>query len=82
MLIRIALLAALPFASLTQLRAQEDSIDIAKLNDAVAFLAGIELPHEKESALTKTSSWWYHMWIQWRMLSPKQYKESTFWMYL
>ena len=45
MLIRIALLAALPFASLTQLRAQDDSIDIAKLNDAVAFLAGIELPN-------------------------------------
>ena len=61
MLIRIALLAALPFASLTQLRAQEDSIDIAKLNDAVAFLAGIELPNEKESALTKTSSWSSHV---------------------
>tara|TARA_R110002096_G_scaffold32485_1_gene94372 strand:- start:5586 stop:6782 length:1197 start_codon:yes stop_codon:yes gene_type:complete len=39
----------------------EESIDIAKLNDVIAFLAGLDLPHQVDHPLTEASSWQSHI---------------------
>ncbi len=48
-------------AFLTPNTQAEESVDIAKLNDAIAFLAGLDLPHETDHSLTGSSSWLSHV---------------------
>lgn len=54
------LLLALPFAVLRAEEIPIEEIPIEEINDAVAFLAGIDLPHEAEHPLAGTSSWQSH----------------------
>ncbi len=40
---------------------EERAIPLDRINDAAAFLAGIDLPHQTEHPLTKTNSWATHV---------------------
>ncbi len=42
-------------------KSEESAISLDLINDAVAFLAGTELPHQTDHPLTKTSSWATHV---------------------
>ncbi|MEM9280697.1 MAG: hypothetical protein AAGA96_02630 [Verrucomicrobiota bacterium] len=55
------LLASLSVLLVFTVSAQDDAVDLAKLNDAVAFLAGVELPNEMDHPLASTSSWRSHV---------------------
>lgn len=60
--------AALLFSVFTSSALPQDSVavpnpaaSLADLNDAVAFLAGIELPHQRDHPLTATEAWKSHV---------------------
>jgi hypothetical protein len=42
-------------------RAQETVASLADINDATAFLAGVELPHRQDHPLTMTAAWKSHV---------------------
>ena len=41
--------------------AQEPAASLADVNDATAFLAGVELPHRQDNPLTSTAAWKSHV---------------------
>ncbi len=43
------------------IQAQEDTFAAGPINDAIAFLAGMEFPHQGDHPLTSTSSWTNHV---------------------
>ncbi|MDF1824859.1 MAG: hypothetical protein P1U68_09465 [Verrucomicrobiales bacterium] len=55
----ITLLAAVLLS--TNLRSQEETFSPGELNDAIAFLAGMEFPHQADHPLTGSSSWTNHV---------------------
>lgn len=56
------LAAALLIPSLTLLSSAQDSgATLADINDATAFLAGVELPHRQDHPLTVTAAWKSHV---------------------
>ncbi|MCB1204725.1 MAG: hypothetical protein KDN18_10740 [Verrucomicrobiae bacterium] len=54
----ILILLCLP---LLDLHAQDDQARLAAINDAAAFLAGEELPNQKDHPLTQSASWKSHV---------------------
>ncbi|MEX2579151.1 MAG: hypothetical protein WD342_08835 [Verrucomicrobiales bacterium] len=49
------------FAGLLSLPAEGGPVSLDAVNDAAAFLAGMELPHRKDHPLARISSWEYHV---------------------
>lgn len=42
-------------------RSEEKAVALDQINDAAAFLAGVDLPHNADQPLTGTSSWAHHV---------------------
>ncbi|MEM7603642.1 MAG: hypothetical protein AAF357_19795, partial [Verrucomicrobiota bacterium] len=58
-------LASISLAAATLLngtiQAQEEAFAPGPINDAIAFLAGMEFPHQGDHPLTSSSSWTNHV---------------------
>ncbi|MEM6280011.1 MAG: hypothetical protein AAF733_11065 [Verrucomicrobiota bacterium] len=57
---RIASTLLTAFLALPFLQAEEETLALGQLNDSIAFLAGLDFPHQEDHPLTGTSSWSSH----------------------